>query len=133
MHFHPGRLRPDFLARCEWDASRHVCTGYVWRSFSIEPLLIQRRDIYQILDGRKSFPSGHSSTAFVGMTFITLYLAGQTGALCFNFTPSRGAFLRSRFARLCLVLLPLVFAAWVAITRVEDYVRRSSDCFPALD
>jgi len=65
------------------------------------------------------------------MTFITLFLAGKTAALCFNFTPSRGTFLRSRFARLCLVLLPLVFAAWVAITRVEDYVRRSSDCFPA--
>lgn len=60
------------------------------------------------------------------MTFITLFLAGKTAALCFNFTPSRGVFLRSRFARLCLVFLPLVFAAWVAITRVEDYVRRSS-------
>jgi hypothetical protein len=67
------------------------------------------------------------------MTFITLFLAGKTAALCFNFTPSRGVFLRSRFTRLCLVLLPLVFAAWVAITRVEDYVRRSSDCFPTLD
>ena len=67
------------------------------------------------------------------MTFITLFLAGKTAALCFNFTPSRGAFLRSRFGRLCLVLSPLVFAAWVAITRVEDYVRRSSDCLPALD
>jgi len=106
-----GRLRPDFLARCKWDASRHVCTG----------------DIYQTFDGRRSFPSGHSSTAFVGMTFITLFLAGKTAALCFNFTPSRGAFLRSRFARLCLVLLPLVYAAWVAITRVEDYRHHKED------
>jgi hypothetical protein len=56
------------------------------------------------------------------MTFITLFLAGKTAALCFNFTPPRGGFLRSRFGRLCLVLLPLAFAAWVAITRVEDYV-----------
>ncbi|KAI0285832.1 lipid phosphate phosphatase 1 [Russula aff. rugulosa BPL654] len=107
----PWSTRPDFLARCNWDASRHVCTG----------------DIHQILDGRKSFPSGHSSTAFVGMTFITLFLAGKTAALCFNFTPSRGAFLRSRFGRLCLVLLPLVFAAWVAITRVEDYRHHKED------
>ncbi len=99
----------------------------------MESLLIQRRDIHQILDGRKSFPSGHSSTAFVGMIFITLFLAGKTGALCFSITPFRGPLLRSRFARLCLVLLPLVSAAWVAITRVEDYVGRSSDCFPALD
>lgn len=69
------------------------------------------------------------------MTFVTLFLAGKTGALCFNFTPSpsRGDFPRSRLGRLCLVLLPLAYAAWVAITRVEDYVRRSSDCFPTLD
>ena len=67
------------------------------------------------------------------MTFVTLFIAGKTAALCFNITPSRGLFLRSRFARLCLVLLPLVFAAWVAITRIEDYVCRSSNCFPALD
>jgi len=126
MHVYPGRLRPDFLARCKWDASQHVCTGYVWRPFFTEPLLNQRRDIYQILDGRKSFPCGHSSTAFVGMTFISLFLAGKTAALCFNSTPSRGTLLRSRFARLCLVLLPLVFATWVAITSIEDYVRRSS-------
>ena len=58
------------------------------------------------------------------MTFITLFLASKTAALCFNFTPSRGVFFRSRFARLCLILLSLVYASWVAITRVEDYVRR---------
>jgi len=58
--------------------------------------------------------------AFVGMTFITLFLAGKTAAVCFNFTPSRGAFLRSRFGRLSLVLLPLAYAAWVGITRIED-------------
>jgi len=106
-----GRLRPDFLARCKWDASRHVCTG----------------DIYQVLDGRKSFPSGHSSTAFVGMIFITLFLAGKTAALCFSITPSRGALIGSRFARLCLVLSPLAFAAWVAITRIEDYRHHKED------
>ena len=27
--FVPGRLRPDFLSRCQWDAAQHVCTGYV--------------------------------------------------------------------------------------------------------
>ena len=92
---------------------------------------VQYRDISLIRDGRKSFPSGHSSTAFVGMTFVTLFLAGQTAALCFSITPSCTPFLRSRFARLCLVLLPLAFSAWVAITRVEDYVSRFSDCLVA--
>lgn len=106
-----GRLRPDFLARCQWDASLHICTG----------------KIHDIIDGRKSFPSGHSSTAFVGMTFTALFLAGKTGALCFGISPFPGSLLNSRLARLTLVLMPLVFSAWVAITRVEDYRHHKED------
>ncbi|KAI9454430.1 lipid phosphate phosphatase 1 [Russula earlei] len=98
-----GRLRPDFLSRCEWDLSRLECTG----------------DPKAILDGRKSFPSGHASSAFVGMIFVTLFLAGKTAALCFGINP-RLSVIRSRFARLGLVLSPLYFAIWVAVTRVED-------------
>jgi diacylglycerol diphosphate phosphatase / phosphatidate phosphatase len=93
---------------------------------------MQHRNIDAILDGRRSFPSGHSSTAFVGMTFLTLFLAGKTAIFCFSITPSR-PFLRSRFARLVVVLTPLAFAVWVAITRIEDYVGRFSDCLSALD
>jgi len=55
------------------------------------------------------------------MIFITWFLAGKTAALCFNITP-RGRFLRSRLARLVIVLSPLFFSTWVAITRIEDYV-----------
>ncbi|KAI0305876.1 lipid phosphate phosphatase 1 [Multifurca ochricompacta] len=106
-----GRLRPDFLARCQWDASQHVCTG----------------KIHDILNGRKSFPSGHSSTAFVGMTFTALFLAGKTAALCFSVSPFSGSLLGSRFVRLCIVLAPLALSTWVAITRVEDYRHHKED------
>jgi hypothetical protein len=55
------------------------------------------------------------------MTFVTLFLAGKTATFCYSIT-HRSRFLRSRFARLFLILWPLAFATWVAITRVEDYV-----------
>ncbi|KAI0272499.1 lipid phosphate phosphatase 1 [Gloeopeniophorella convolvens] len=106
-----GRLRPDFLTRCQWDTSTNTCTG--------------KAD--DIRDGRRSFPSGHSSTAFTGMTFISLFLAGKTAALCFNSSPFPGSFLGSRLARLCLVLAPLTFSTWVAISRVEDYRHHKED------
>jgi hypothetical protein len=67
------------------------------------------------------------------MSFVSLFLAGKTAALCFGVTPPCGPFLRSRLVRFCLVFLPLVYAAWVAITRIEDYVGYSSDCIQALD
>lgn len=129
MYIFPGRLRPDFLSRCQWDASQHICTGYVLRLFSTKSPFTQHRDTKLVIDGRQSFPSGHSSTAFVAMSFVSLFLAGKTAALCFGITPPCGPFLRSRFVRLCLVLLPLAFAAWVAITRIEDYVSHSPTPF----
>ena len=79
-------------------------------------------DPAKILDGRRSFPSGHSSTAFFGMTFLALYLAGLTGAWSLTRPEESGSPLRSKLARLVLTLLPLGFATWVAVSRVEDYV-----------
>ncbi len=82
-----------------------------------------RRELEKVIDGRRSFPSGHSSTAFAGMTFLALYLAGLTGAWCLTQPVPGGSLLRSKLARLTLTLLPLGFATWVAVSRMEDYVR----------
>ncbi|KAF7308451.1 Lipid phosphate phosphatase 1 [Mycena chlorophos] len=106
-----GRLRPDFLARCKWDEEMLKCTG-------------KAKDI---LDGRKSFPSGHSSAAFSGMTFLALWLAGQTAAWCFAAQLPSASLRSSRLARFCLPLLPIWWAIYVAVTRVEDYRHHKED------
>ncbi|KAM5536620.1 hypothetical protein V8D89_009715 [Ganoderma adspersum] len=106
-----GRLRPDFLHRCKWDKELKACTG----------------ELEKVLDGRRSFPSGHSSTAFAGMTFLALYLAGLTGAWCLTQPVPGSSLLRSKLARLTVTLLPLGFAAWVAVSRVEDYRHHKED------
>ncbi|KAF8737206.1 hypothetical protein AX14_013242 [Amanita brunnescens Koide BX004] len=105
-----GRLRPDFLSRCQWDSVLEACTGYT----------------SDIVNGRTSFPSGHSSTAFSGMAVLSLWLAGQTAAWCFN-TPCLGLPMQSRLASLFLTLLPLSWAAFVAISRVEDNKHHAED------
>ena len=56
------------------------------------------------------------------MTFLALYLAGLTGAWSLTRPEESGSPLRSKLARLVLTLLPLGFATWVAVSRVEDYV-----------
>ncbi|KAL9268284.1 putative lipid phosphate phosphatase 3, chloroplastic [Drosera capensis] len=105
-----GRPRPDFFWRCfpdgvdEYDKLGNVvCHG--------EPSVIK--------EGHKSFPSGHSSWSFAGLGFLSLYLAGKIKA--FN--------RQGHVAKLCIVFLPLLAAALVAVSRVDDYWHHWQDVF----
>ncbi|PFH51793.1 hypothetical protein AMATHDRAFT_2706 [Amanita thiersii Skay4041] len=98
------RLRPDFLDRCKWDAHEKVCTG----------------KLEDVINGRESFPSGHSSTVFSGMTVLSLWIAGQTAAWCSNAPNEPTRIPSSRMASLSLTTIPLFWAVFVAISRVED-------------
>lgn len=60
-----GRLRPDFLARCLPEVTE---TGKV---------VCRQTRRWFLEEGRRSFPSGHASTSFAGLSFISLFLAGQ--------------------------------------------------------
>jgi membrane-associated phospholipid phosphatase len=81
------------------------------------------RNLEDIIDGHKSFPSGHSSTIFAGMGFLFFWLAGKTAAWCFSEPLPPRSILSSRLGRIVLTLVPLMIGSWVAITRLEDYVR----------
>jgi hypothetical protein len=56
------------------------------------------------------------------MVFLSLWVAGQTAALCPTATPSV-KWLPSRLAAFVVTLVPIFWAIHVAITRIEDYVR----------
>ncbi|OMO80290.1 Phosphatidic acid phosphatase type 2/haloperoxidase [Corchorus capsularis] len=105
-----GRPRPDFFWRCfpdgkdEYDKWGNViCHGV--------------KSV--IKEGHKSFPSGHTSWSFAGLGFLSLYLSGKIQAF------DR----RGHVAKLCLVFLPLLVAALVGISRVDDYWHHWQDVF----
>ncbi|KAE9618725.1 putative phosphoric monoester hydrolase [Lupinus albus] len=106
-----GRPRPDFFWRCFPDGkgvfdpiTRDVrCTG----------------DKSVIKEGHKSFPSGHTSWSFAGLVFLALYLSGKV----------RVFDRRGHVAKLCLVFLPLLAAALIAVSRVDDYWHHWQDVF----
>lgn len=97
-----GFGRPDLLARCEPDdsvverlATLAVCTGN-------ERL---------VREGFRSFPSGHTSTIFCGMTVASLTIAAKT-----QMWDGRGVAAKSVVAA-----LPLVLASFVGCTRISDH------------
>jgi diacylglycerol diphosphate phosphatase/phosphatidate phosphatase len=98
-----GALRPDFLARCVplSNNPNSQCSG----------------DAKLIKGGRKSWPSGHSSSAFAGLGFLSFYLAGSLRI----FSP------RSSPLKYLLFILPLTGASLVATSRIADYRHHAFD------
>lgn len=106
-----GRPRPDFFWRCfpngtgvfDKVTSDVLCTG----------------DKSVIKEGHKSFPSGHTSWSFAGLVYLSWYLSGKV----------RVFDRRGHIAKLCLVLLPVLLAALIAVSRVDDYWHHWQDVF----
>lgn len=93
-----GRPRPDFLARCDADPTiidRVVCRG----------------DVHLVKEGRRSFPSGHTSAAFAGLAFSGYFLAGQLDLFSGE----------GYIYRFVLCLLPFLVAGFVGVSRIMDY------------
>ncbi|KAJ8324619.1 hypothetical protein BDV3_004952 [Batrachochytrium dendrobatidis] len=120
-----GRLRPDFAARCQWSAAIEDCTG----------------NARMVAKGRRSFPSGHSSNAFSGMTFLALWVAYMSG-LIFHSSAKRfnkhisweyvhitslwiGKYLG--IASSIIPFAPMLLATYVATSRIEQHVHHPTD------
>ncbi|KAK2715438.1 phospholipid phosphatase 5-like [Artemia franciscana] len=98
-----GRPRPDFFYRCFPDGIQYPnmkCTG----------------DLEIINEGRKSFPSGHSSFSFCSMWFVALHLSAKLR------TFSNGSHQqRCGGIRLVATLIPPIVALLIAVSRTCDY------------
>ncbi|XP_051146148.1 lipid phosphate phosphatase 2-like [Andrographis paniculata] len=106
-----GRPRPDFFWRCFPDGigAFHNVTGNV-----------QCTGLKSVVkEGHKSFPSGHTSWSFAGLGFLSLYLSGKI----------RVFDRRGHVAKLCITFLPLLMAALVGVSRVDDYWHHWQDVF----
>ena len=108
-----GRLRPDFRERYVRAACGGVvtkpkgldCTGVLDDGFVV--------DRQALIDGMKSFPSGHASTAFAGASFLAMQIGSEH-------LWGRGAPEWARPVAGLAVGALLAGAGYVAASRVED-------------
>ena len=91
-----GRLRPDFLARCVPVAK--ACTG----------------DPHDVMEGRKSFPSGHTALAFAGLGYLSLCLYAR-------FLHAHHPALAGNLWKGVLAALPTAVAIAIGLSRIADY------------
>ncbi|KAF2348006.1 Phosphatidic acid phosphatase type 2/haloperoxidase [Trinorchestia longiramus] len=110
-----GRPRPDFLQRCFPDGSVKLPSGDPDGSLELGGLDFGTSctgDPAAVIDGKKSFPSGHSAFAFCGLGFMSAWLSHKLHMR----TQDRG-----EAWRLLLCLSPLFAASLVAASRTCDY------------
>ncbi|KAF2007231.1 lipid phosphate phosphatase-like protein 1 [Amniculicola lignicola CBS 123094] len=112
-----GKPRPDLIDRCKLDPKKtDELLASIGAKFSDKKFLLATIDMctqkdHAILqDGFKSFPSGHSSTAFAGLFYLSLYLAAKLHIL-----DSKGEVWKG-----FVVLIPSLGAALVAGSRIMD-------------
>ncbi|KAI3402788.2 hypothetical protein KGF56_004462 [Candida oxycetoniae] len=107
-----ARPRPDFLARCgaprDKFSSQFVNLGVCTAPYGMG----------ELLDGLRSTPSGHSSISFASFLYLTLWLLAQ-----FELTKSPPQHMYKHI----LVWLPLLFASYVSLSRVQDYRHHFTD------
>ena len=101
-----GAFRPDFKTRC-WPNDAPVR----WASTGV-PTCSPGHDERLVSEGRKSFPSGHASMAFSGLTFAARVVANRVG-LGAAATAARGN--KQGAWRLVATISPLFLALFVAV------------------
>jgi len=104
-----GRFRPNFYQMCQFSEDTLQCASESEGSIS---------------NAHHSFPSGHSSTAFSGMTLLTLAMMGKL-ALHGNVDTVRHMLIKKVLS--ILAILPILYATFVAASRVHDFMHHPSD------
>lgn len=100
-----GRLRPDFLDRCQPKPNLPINTLLS----ASEACTAENKNI--LLEGFRTTPSGHSSESFAGLGYLYLWLCGQLLT----------EHVQAGFWRKYVAMLPLLGASLIALSRTQDY------------
>lgn len=102
-----ARHRPDFLERCG-----PIDGTPIDQLVGIEVCSAPLGQMY-LVDGMKSTPSGHSLVAFAGLFYLNLWIYSRVGHLHMGYQLASCA--------------PSLLAAYIALSRTQDYRHHYSD------
>ena len=116
-----GGYRPDFLYRCWPDGNVAWASPGVPACTPINPR--------HVIEGRKSFPSGHSSMSFSGLAYAAAYATAKLEIFSPYDYGVSGVHPRDRASmlRMAFAWWPLALATYVALSRWRDYWHHSED------
>lgn len=101
-----GKPRPDLIDRCQ-----PLAGSADPLVFGLSNSTICTQKNHKLLkDGFRSFPSGHSSSAFAGLFYLSIYLTAKMHVL-----DNRGEVWKT-----FIVLVPTLGAALIAVSRIMD-------------
>ncbi|SPO39062.1 related to DPP1 - diacylglycerol pyrophosphate phosphatase [Pseudozyma flocculosa] len=109
-----GRPRPDLIDRCQPRPGSANAQPY---GLATDAICSVGVDNSELRDGFRSFPSGHASSAFAGLTFLSLYLAAKM-----HLFDRRGHAISA-----WLTLTPMLGAVLIAVSRTMDYRHHATD------
>lgn len=109
-----GGFRPNFLEVCKPDLSK-VGSGYYGVYFDHTICTGDKTAVY---DALQSFPSGHSTAAFAGNLFISLYLNSKLKLWGNEYAP---------VWKLFVVMTPILGAVLLSLCRLVDYTHHWYD------
>ncbi|KAK9467986.1 phosphatidic acid phosphatase type 2/haloperoxidase [Lipomyces arxii] len=110
-----GRPRPDSIARCLPRPGSQDADVFGLSSVAI----CTQTDIDVLNDGWRSWPSGHSSSAFAGLFYLSLYLAGKLSLM-----DNKGEVWKT-----AIVMFPTLGAGAIATSRILDHRHHGTDVF----
>jgi len=127
-----GRLRPNFFAMCNYKGYRDALSGNdtLYLSLTTAGAVgsldhCWETDIAKIHEAQYSFPSGHASFAFAGLTFLTFFLF-HVAPRYFKLMNSKSV-IRFLPFKITILLVLFISAAVIAGTRTRDYWHNFDD------
>jgi len=110
-----GGLRPNFLAVCQPDLTKAEGQGYYGVYYDYTVCTGDKASVYDALE---SFPSGHSTAAFAGNIFISLFLNAKLKLWGADYAP---------VWKLVAVFIPILLGTLLSLCRLVDYTHHWYD------